>query len=185
MLNSSFFFEHVRTALFGRMNQTQVNGLIAILDHWNENYSEKDDRWLAYMLATVHHETDKTMRPIKEYGRGRGKPYGIRDKTTGKVYYGRGFVQLTWKYNYEKMSEVVHADLVRQPELALDLTNATTILFYGMMHGSFTGKKLEDYFNPSKEDWINARRIINGLDKANLIAAYGKQYYAAISYTTD
>lgn len=33
-------------------------------------------------------------------------------------------------------------------------------------------------------DRVRARRIINGNDKANLIAGYGKHYYAAISYTT-
>jgi len=56
--------------------------------------------------------------------------------------------------------------------------------FEGMIRGSFTGKKLETYFSPAADDWVNARRIINGLDKANAIAAYGKSYYAAISHTT-
>lgn len=69
-------------------------------------------------------------------------------------------------------------------EKALDLDLAVKIMFYGMMNGSFTGKKLSDYFNPHKGDWVNACRIINGLDKANLISGYGKQFYAAISYTT-
>ena len=53
-----------------------------------------------------------------------------------------------------------------------------------MTKGIFTGKKFADYFSPQKEDWVNARRIVNGLDKANSIADYGKRYYAAISYTT-
>jgi hypothetical protein len=53
-----------------------------------------------------------------------------------------------------------------------------------MTRGTFTGKKFSDYFAADADDWINARRIINGKDKANLIAGYGKQYYAAISYTT-
>jgi hypothetical protein len=52
------------------------------------------------------------------------------------------------------------------------------------MEGSFTGVKLANYFSSDKDDWVNARRIINGLDKANLIAAYAKSYYAAISHTT-
>jgi hypothetical protein len=73
---------------------------------------------------------------------------------------------------------------VRHPEEALDIVIATKILFIGMTRGTFTGKKFADYFNANADDWINARRIINGKDKANLIAGYGKQYYAAISYTT-
>lgn len=70
------------------------------------------------------------------------------------------------------------------PELALRLDIATRTLFLGMMKGSFTGRKVADYFGPDKEDWVNARRIVNGLDRANLIATYAKSYYAAISYTT-
>ena len=53
-----------------------------------------------------------------------------------------------------------------------------------MMEGRFTGAKLSRYFNPTKEAWVNARRIINGVDKANLIATYGKAYDAALSHTT-
>jgi putative chitinase len=185
-INRKFFFDNVRLTLFdGRLRQNQVDGLIAFLNEWETKHSKKDDRWLAYMLATTHHETDRKMQPIEEYGKGKGKKYGVPDPETRQVYFGRGFVQLTWKSNYEKMSKVVSkADLVHRPELALDLKNATQICFFGMMNGSFTGKKLGDYFSPQIEDWVNARRIINGTDKANLIASYAKTYYAAISYTT-
>ena len=58
--------------------------------------------------------------------------------------------------------------------MALDPAIAGKILFAGMESGLFTSKKLGDYFNKSKEDWINARRIINRLDKAPQIADYGK-----------
>lgn len=185
MINRQFFFDYARNNLFGgRLKQAQVNGINGILDEWERAHKRKDDRWLAYMLATTHHETDRTMKPINEYGRGRGRRYGQPDPVTGHTYFGRGFVQLTWKENYEKMGRKLRVDLVNNPELALDLEIATKILFRGMMDGDFTGKKLSDYFNPGKEDWRNARRIINGTDKAELISDYGKRYYAAISYTT-
>jgi hypothetical protein len=32
-------------------------------------------------------------------------------------------------------------------------------------------------------DWVSARKIINGRDRADLIADYGRAYYAALSYT--
>lgn len=186
MINKKFFYEHVRLHLFhGTMKPKQYNGIETILQEWEKNYIQSDDRWLAYMLATTHHETDRTMQPIEEYGKGKGKPYGVPDPVTNKAYYGRGFVQLTWKYNYDKMSTVTNNNLVINPEYALDITTSTKILFYGMINGSFTGKKLNSYFGSGKEDWINARRIINGLDKANLISGYAKQYYAAISYTNN
>jgi hypothetical protein len=184
MINRQFFFDYARQHLFGTLKQSQVNGLEAILDHWEADYAAKDDRWLAYALGTTHHETDKTFRGIEEYGKGAGHDYGIPDPVTGKKYYGRGFVQLTWKTNYKKMGDLLGVDLVKYPEKALEIDIAAQVLFVGMTRGIFTGKKLSDYFSPSKEDWVQARRIVNGLDKANLIAGYAKQYYAAISYTT-
>lgn len=70
------------------------------------------------------------------------------------------------------------------PSLALDPAIAGKILFAGMETGLFTGKKFGDFFSKTKEDWINARRIINGLDRAPQIADYGRKFYSAISYTT-
>ena len=191
MINRKFFFSQVRESLFaGKLKQKQVDGLSAILDEWETNHKTKDDRWLAYMLATTHHETAATMQPIEEYGKGKGRKYGNRVKMNGQVYtntdklfYGRGFVQLTWYENYEKAGKKLKQDFIMNPEKVMELANATKIMFSGMMEGWFTGKKLPDYFNKTTEDWVNARRIINGLDRAAWIADYAKKYYASISYT--
>ncbi|MGE3775086.1 MAG: glycoside hydrolase family 19 protein [Gammaproteobacteria bacterium] len=200
MLNRDFFFVYVRQHLFdGRLKLAQVHGLIGILDEWEARYAKKDDRWLAYMLATAHHETDRTMQPIREYGgqrwyrqmydvSGARPQLAARNGNTapgdGLKYYGRGFVQLTWKNNYARAGTALGVDLVGQPDLALDPALATRIMFLGMQRGWFTGRKLADSFNPQRGDWVGARRIINGTDKANLIAGYGQAYYAALSYTT-
>jgi putative chitinase len=185
MINRQFFFDHVRANLFdGHMQQSQVNGMTAILDYWESKLSDDDDRWLAYALATTFHETAFTMQPIEEFGKGRGHPYGKPDPKTGQTYYGRGFVQLTWLSNYQKMGNLLGVDLVDHPELALQLDIATEVLFTGMIKGIFTGKKLGDFFNRSEDDWIHARTIINALDRAGQIAQYGHSFYAAISYTT-
>jgi putative chitinase len=125
----------------------------AVLDYWEQNSPKADDRWPAYAMGTAHHETDRTFGPIREYGRGKGKKY--------PPYYGRGLVQLTWDYNYKKMSPKVGVDLYKSPDLALEV-RAIPIMFIGMKEGLFTGKKFADYFNPTKEDWVNARRMING-----------------------
>ena len=177
MINRTFFFQQVRKQLFGKLTAKQVEGLTAILDHWEKNLARQDDRWLAYALGTAHHETDKTFGPIREYGLGRGKRYGT-------TYYGRGLVQLTWDYNYAKLGKRLKIDLVGDPDLALKLEHAVPIMFIGMTDGMFTGKKFADYFLGPKEDWLNARRIINGTDKRQLVADYAHAYYAAISYTT-
>jgi putative chitinase len=191
-LNRKYFFVTVRTTLFKTgLKQTQVNGLNAILDRW-EASELTDFRWLAYMLATTFHETAKTMQPIEEYGKGKNYKYGKKVKRSGipytlpdKIYYGRGYVQLTWYENYETMGRLLGIDLLNNPELALDAHHAADIMFEGMTKGNsnfgdFTGKSLEHYFNDTKEDWVNARKIINGLDKAELIAGYGKKFYNAL-----
>lgn len=186
VINRNFFFTQVRRTLFANnLKQSQVDGLNAILDGWEAKYAADDDRWLAYALATVYHETDQTMQPIEEYGKGRGMPYGKVYPETGQIYYGRGFVQLTWYYNYQKMTELLGVDFFHHPDLALDLDKATNIMFIGMINGVFTGKALKNYFNSTTEDWFNARRIINGIDKAQAIAMYGHNFYSAIGYTTS
>lgn len=191
MINRKFFFDNARHSLFdGKLTPTQVSGLNAILDEWEHRHTNQDDRWLAYMLATTHHETDRKMAPIEEYGRGKHRPYGSRVRMDRKpyadtpaIFYGRGFVQLTWYENYKKAGDLLQLDLLHQPELCLTLPVSTKIMFEGMMSGWFTGKSLKNYFDGQKEDWRNARRIINGTDKADLIAGYGRKYYGCLSYT--
>jgi len=200
MINRKFFFDHVRAELFGgQLSQSQVDGMVTVLDEWEEKYSKEDDRWLAYMLATIYHETARTMQPIHEIG---GDAYffkmydpkGSRPQVAamlgntkngdGVLFHGRGFVQLTGRRNYEKMGKLLKVNLVSQPDLALETKIATQILFIGMKDGIFTGKKLEDYLSPMIDDWVQARKIINGLDKADTIVGYGHKFYAAIGYTT-
>ena len=111
-MNREIFYKQVRTQLFaGRLAQGQVDGMEAILNEWDIR-GLTDSRYLAYMLATAFHETAFTMQPIEEYGKGRKRSYGMPDKITGKTYFGRGFVQLTWKRNYESMGNILNVDLV-------------------------------------------------------------------------
>lgn len=180
MINRKNFYDSVRISIFkGGISESQVAGMEVILNEW-EAHKLPDLRYLAYMLATTYHETAKTMQPVAEYGRGKGRKYGIPDPITKQTYYGRGFVQLTWKSNYATMSSIVGDDLVNHPDKAMELPIATKILFHGMLHGSFTGKKLSDYFNNLTTDWYKARKIINGLDKAALIQDYAEKFYNAL-----
>ena len=133
-------------------------------------------RQAAYMLATAKHETAGTFAPIEEYGKGKGLPYGKPDRKTGLVYYGRGYVQLTWAKNYQTMGTVLGLPLYTQPELALRYDVAYKIMSYGMTHGSFTGVGLSRYINDQKTDYANARKIINGTDRDKLIADYAVKF---------
>lgn len=133
----------------------------------------------AYVLATAFWETARTMKPVREMG---GEKY-----LRSKKYYphvGMGYVQITWEANYEKAakelckkaSERMCADFVGNPQLLLKPEFAAPILIIGMQEGWFTGKKLSDYITLKKSDFRNARRIVNLMDKADLIAGYARDY---------
>ena len=181
MIDRGKFFSLVREKPFnGTLTQGQVNGINAVLDT-SEARPPQLMSFLAYELGTVYHETAMTMLPIAEYGHGAGRSYGHPDLQTRQVYYGRGYVQLTWKYNYVAMGKLLDVDLVNHPDLALEPDIAAKIMFEGMEKGIFTGRKLADYFTAEKSDWINARRIINGLDCASAIATYAQEFNEALT----
>lgn len=190
------FFDYARRAPFGnRLSQSQVDGIKRILGAWASQYPNGvDDRWIAYSLATAFHETGGQMLPVREgfaktdIGARRavaGRRYAVVDPATAEVYYGRGPVQLTWAVNYRSMGRVLGVKLYEHPDLALDPEIGARILVEGMTRGisgkgDFTGKALEDYFNASKDDPEGARRIINGTDKASLIAGYHRNFLDSI-----
>lgn len=192
-MNRQTFISEITPALFfGRITQSQIEGINFKLAAWDQS-GLTDIRWLAYMLATSYHETAKTMQPIEEYGKGKGRPYGQKlrhDRKPytfpDKLYYGRGDVQLTWYENYEIMGKLLGIPLLEQPELALRPDISAKIMIEGMTkgksnRGDFTGVSLEAYFSSTKDDPVNARRIINGMDKANLIAGYYYKFLSAIT----
>ncbi|MFN3635780.1 MAG: glycoside hydrolase family 19 protein [Rhizobium rhizophilum] len=192
-------FAGLRNAVFGgRLSQGQVDGMEALLTRFSAR-GWADPRWLAYMLATAHHETGGTMQAVRETFAGTddeavsrlerawraGKlptvrtPYWRRDEA-GRSYYGRGLVQITHRENYEKMSRVTGLDLVQEPDLALRLDVAATILVVGMTEGLFSGARLSDFFAGTKADWTGARKIVNGADRARKIAVTARIFDAAI-----
>lgn len=171
------FFDGIRQGPFpGKLDAGQVKGCTAILDEWDRR-KLTDLRWLADMLGTTKWETDHTMQPIKEGG-------SLKYLKSKKYWpwYGRGYVQLTWEANYKKFRDRVfrlfNVDIIADPDLAMRPDVAAFIMFEGMINGEFTGKKLGDYFNAAKTDWIGSRRIINGTDRAAEIASISKQFYA-------
>ena len=185
-MNKTTFFSYIRKAPFGgRLTQQQVEGIDAILAAM-ALYAVTDLRWMAYILATAFHETGGRMQPVRE---GFAKTDAQARKVVaaraygkavdGHVYYGRGHVQLTWKENYLKMGKALGIDLAGKPDLALDAEISARILVMGMVRGLFSGKKLADYFG-MESDPAGARKIINGTDKAKLIAGYHQNFLDAL-----
>lgn len=191
MFEREDFYKCYRRLFIDKLGEGQVLGFEAIFDYYEqENYGGLG---LPYVLATAYHETGGTMEPVREgfansdeeairivtrmYKQGRiTQNYALPDSETGKSYFGRGLVQITHKDNYRRLGKEVGADLVNNPDLALDLNTAVKILVIGMHKGLFTGKKVADYIDTEKKDYINARRIINGLNKAERIAGYAIRF---------
>lgn len=157
---------------YGHLNDFQEKGITGLLIFIENDSEITDIRWASYMLATCKHECAGTWRPIAEYGKGAGKKYGIPDAKTGQTYYGRGYIQLTWKENYQSMAQVTGGDLVNFPDLAMNPDTAYDIMSYGMRKGSFTGVRLSQFIHDDVCDYVGARKIINGTDCDEKIAGY-------------
>jgi hypothetical protein len=149
----------------------------------------------AYILATAYHETAGTMQPIRERGGpayltrlydiagrdpARARAHGNTSPGDGLRYAGRGFVQLTWKTNYARVGALLGRELVAEPDLALDPAIAAAILVRGMLEGWFTGRRLPEFVDGAKRDFVQARRVVNGLDRAETIAGLAEAMLAAL-----
>ena len=119
-------------------------------------------------------------QPEKIANRAYGGRMGNVFEGDGWRYRGRGYVQITGKTNYDKFSELLDLDLLENPDWALRDDIAAKIAVIGMRDGIFTGKKLSDYFTAKTSDWVNARKIINGIDRAKDIAGYGRRFHSAL-----
>lgn len=192
-MNRQAFYTAARPIFGGSMSQEQVDGCERILAAC-EGLAVS---WVAYLLATAKHETAQTMQPVREtLAKTDADAVGRLDRAfkagklpwvkraywafdnDGKTWLGRGYVQLTHKDNYAKASKLVGLDLVANPSLAMQPEVAAKILVQGCATGMFTGKRLGDYL---PGDYVNARRVVNGTDKAELIAGYAARFEGALT----
>jgi predicted chitinase len=189
-INHTKFFNGYRDA-FGRLRQATVTGIELLGRQMEADKQITDLGWAAYMLATVKHECADTWRPITERGAKSyfdkyetgtpiGKRLGNTEAGDGWKYRGRGYVQITGRANYERLSKALKLpsdeNLIDHPENALIPAVAYRIMSFGMRNGAFTGKKLSDYISGTSRDYKNARRIINGLDQWQLIKGYAEDF---------
>lgn len=155
--------------------------------------------YAAYELATPYLETAHTMQPIDELGGTayftrlydvagrdpkRARSMGNVNPGDGARFHGRGLVQLTWRVNYEKAKAALGVDFIANPELAKRPDLAAAIMVRGMREGWFTSKKLSDFLPPAgpgdRAAFKAARRIINGQDRADDVAAYSLDFQKAL-----
>lgn len=196
------FFDAVRPIFGGKLTTGQVQGISAIVSAW-AIYGNSNRNELAYCLATPVIETAWTMQPITEYGpksyfnkynagTAIGKRLGNTQTGDGFKYRGRGYVQLTGRDNYARAGKKLGLDLVNNPDLALDPAIAARILIVGMREGWFTSKGLPDFIDDIDEsdaedlrEFSNARRIVNGTDRAVEIGQIALKFEAALKLVTN
>ena len=187
-MNDKLFFDLVRDSVFGgHISESQFEGLVKILDYRDQKWPKMIDAELADVLATAYWESGRTLQPIEE-----GQPTLSGDrlrKYQKSLYYwpwyGRGLVQVTHEANYKKFN-IENRDDALKWDVALD------VLFRGMIFGMFRADdkgphKLSRYITEKRQDWINARLIVNGIpkgqklpDRAVEIAGYAKAFHAAL-----
>lgn len=196
-MDRSAFFASVRartSGVFSSLSQSQVDGLNAILDEAEKRGTLLNH--LAYILATVSHETGEKMQPVEEilaYTAKRltqvwpkrfptlasAQPYSHNPKALAeKVYGGRKDLGNTqpgdaWRFRGRGLPQITgRANYAKfgieaAPESALQMPTALRITFDGMTKGLFTGKKLSDFITPTVADYYSARDVVNGDKKAN------------------
>jgi len=185
------FFDSYRSR-FGPLTQNLVDALEFLLTQIENDarfgVTETDRRQLAYCLGTFKWETAHTLRPIDEIGTVArfnriygpqtkvGKILGNTKEGDGALFHGRGYVQLTGRRNYTKAKNLTGVDLIADPDKAKDPALAYQIAIQGMIDGWFTGKKLSNFIKDGVADFENARTIINGHDKAAMIADIARRF---------
>lgn len=188
------FFAVLRGTSLRHQKPAQVEGTELLLDKLHGLRTS----WVAYALATTWHETAYTMQPVREYGgnayfKRMYDPQGARPKVAkvlgntmpgdGALFAGRGYVQLTGRTNYDRAGKATGYPLLGNPDLAMRPDIAAEILRAGMLEGWFTGRKFSSALPDavaSKAQFREARRIINGTDKADKIADHAMVFQSAL-----
>lgn len=186
-LNMRLFFDKARQRPFERaLTVEAVHDIETIARRWFQTETGTIEQ-LAYILATAFWETAR-FKTMEEYADGKAyegrTDLGNTVPGDGPRYKGRGFPMLTGRRNYTYWQQLTGRPLIAQPALATDAVLSARILIEGMMRGTFTGKKLPDYVNETIVDYRDARRVVNGTDKALEISNIAYSFLDAIKAAT-
>lgn len=178
-LNRKTFYDQYRAKLDidSRISKSEVKAIDLFLDYTGQYFDWFTLEQWAYIFATVFHETAHTFEPVREAF---NKSEDWRKANLRYwPHYGRGYVQITWKRNYDLFTRLVKEHLnirIKGMDDFMHPNIAFFTLIYGFKNGSFTGARIDKYITISKKDYINARRCINGSDKAEKIADHAEEF---------
>jgi predicted chitinase/pimeloyl-ACP methyl ester carboxylesterase len=127
-----------------------------------------------------------------------GRLGNVKGSSDAANYRGRGFVQITGRDNYKRLGKQIQAegfsytfdgvtygtkeqpiDLVANPtHVNLVPELAAKIMVSGMQNDSFAqgGKGLSTYVNDKTTDFVGARGLVNGIDRAADIAKIAEDF---------
>lgn len=161
-----------------------AHGSIPLLFNACAAFGVTDTNQIAYILATVEHES-MLGQWTEEFASGQAYEWrsdlGNNQWGDGPRFKGRGYIQITGRDHYKRWSQLLGVDLIREPHRASEPDLAAEIAVRGMRDGYFTSHRLDDYINEDKQDFYNARRIVNGLDRAEHIAAIAREYVRVLN----
>ncbi len=144
-----------------------------------EEFKIYSDLTLIGALATVRVEVGKGFKPIREFStgiayEGRADLGNVRSGD-GPRYIGRGYIQLTGRYNYKSFGDKLDINLVDNPDTLLEPMNSARVLAL-----YFKKRKINVACNARM--WKYARKLVNGGTNGleefeKVIAQYLKKTY--------
>lgn len=183
VLVTSFNIDQIVSSISPSESRTYARKSVPLILRESKANGVIDRGQIAYILATAQHESflGKWMEELASGEAYEGRlDLGNTKSGDGKRFKGRGFVQITGRRNYTDWSNRLGIDFVNNPEKAAVPEIAAKILVLGMRDGTFTGLKLSNFINSTKRDFVNARKIINGIDKAQQIAAIAERFFQVL-----
>ncbi len=194
-----------KSLLRRNLNVYQVAALNALFNAWDTNPTLENDKRLAYIVATVFHESFDMLYPIREcmcrddagsrecvrrlHAKGKASAYHRSHPKTGFSYYGRGQTQLTLDENYQRITQKLglSVDLFKQPDEAqtLDISSRNAVL--GLYHGWYrhVGGRwlgLKHIAFDSDNDWVFARQVLIGPRADSTVAVHGKKVASFLKF---
>ena len=150
--------------IFPKAKRDYAGACLAALDKYGTAIG-LNDKGKLMVLAQLAVESGRFVYTA-EIGKGKGRKYGVPAGPYGKVYYGRGPIQITWEHNYKAITQNIFpkmgisADIWANPDLCEQnlLIGCAASLAWFMLPGN--GRRAVQCANNGDVDGLS--KAING-----------------------